>query len=535
MALIVRGEDATALEGMRRYWTYCGFDCAGTREVYDVLRPCMDPAQERVYRFRLACQGPAMQMMLRGLDVDEGARIKTVATLTAEFEKLKHDADALVGSLWTKQEKETGTCPKAKRKDGKHSWPREVPDTDMSKSCTQCGGSRWVRSVFNPMSDDQCQLLLYGVLGLEEETNKTGNVSTDKEILDRIERKSAKARPFVKLIKGCRQTHKMMEMLAQITDGKFWYSMSVGATETGRWSSTDNPYQKGGNAQNITEKLRRVFVPSPGKRFFVADFEQAESNVFAHIAGDDAYIAAHKEGDIHTVVARMCWPEFPWTGDTAKDKKLAESTFPAWDNLNPIRRHAKVNAHGTNYVKSPMGVARDAHIPVAAAKEFQDRYFEAFPMIRPYHHWVARQILEKGELTTPLGWTRRFFGRRHKEGGGIDGHTHRQAVAFVPQSTVVELLNVALWRMWVELDPAELEVLVQHHDAVMGQVPAQVAVKSEKVFTRLLELMRLPVDVKGVDGKTRRMVIPVDVKIGDNWGKHNADAAKGPLNEGGLK
>jgi hypothetical protein len=523
MALILTNADAGQQTGPRQHWAYNGFDCCGTREVYDVLRPRLDPLQAVTYKFQLACQAPAMAMMLRGLGVDEGERVVTLNRTETEFATAHAALDAFIGETWTGTVKETGSCPKSTRKDGKHVWPRGVPDDDPIRACVCCGAPRFKRAPFNAMSDDQCPVLLYGILGLHPERNKQGKVSTDREVLDRIERNSAKARPFVTAIKAIRALHKVIEKLRKCAGGRLWFSMNVGAADTGRWSSSDNPYKRGDNAQNITEKLRKVFVADPGRWMFYADLEQAESNCLAHLAGDKAYIAAHRNGNVHVAVCRLCWPmAAAWTGDDRRDKVLAETTFPVWDKLNPLYRNAKVNAHGSNYVMTPMGVAREAHIPLAAAKEFQRRYFSEFPAIRAYHHYIARVGIEVGELTTPLGRRRQFFGRRWAKGGGIDGHTHRQMVAFGPQSMVADILDTALWHVWNEMDPVELEVLVQVHDAILGQWVSGVGSKSERAIERLVELMQMPVTVTDFMGVQRLMKIPVEVKVGRNWGKWDA-------------
>ena len=49
-------------------------------------------------------------------------------------------------------------------------------------------------------------------------------------------------------------------------------------------------------------------------------------------------------------------------------------------------------------------------------------------------------------VQTALGRYRTFFG--HPQ----DGATHRKAVAFDPQSTVGDMLNLGLWLVWHELD-----------------------------------------------------------------------------------
>lgn len=355
----------------------------------------------------------------------------------------------------------------------------------------------------------------------------------DKEILDRLIRTGGKKiRPYLEGIKQARQLNKMLEVTESAKGGRFWYTLNPGSAETGRWTSSKDPYGRGGNAQNKTERMRSMFIADPGKWLYYADLEQAESNCLAHLAGDESYIRAHKEGDVHTYVSRMCWPALAWTGDIKKDKDIANGTYMDWDNLNPIRRHAKTNAHGCNYVKTYRGVARDAHIPEAAAKEFMENYFGEFTMIRPYHYWIADQVMTLGEMTSPFGRRRQFFSRRWLAGGAIDGHTHRQAVANGPQGMVADILNTALWWIWYLFDPGQHEVLSQQHDAVLGQAPLikGVVSKNEGIIQKIKEQMEMPVRVKDFKGVERVMRIPVEVAVGRNWGKYHAEK-----NPGGIR
>jgi len=113
-----------------------------------------------------------------------------------------------------------------------------------------------------------------------------------------------------------------------------------------------------------------MFIADPGKVLCYADLKQAESLTVAYLAGDEAYIEAHKSGDTHTFVARMIWPDLPWTGDIWKDKAWAKEHMPEWDPADghDFRFQSKRIQHGGNYGMSPYGVARVAHIPVAEAE-----------------------------------------------------------------------------------------------------------------------------------------------------------------------
>jgi hypothetical protein len=524
--------DPRELSGFLRHSLYNGVDCCSTKELADLLRKRMSPMTRRLYKFEMGCQAPAFQMMLRGVRVDLAAIQEALTSLEADYATEARAGDTLLHGVWDGVALETGRCSGS---DKRHKWPRGVPDTD--RVCERCGSPRVVREPFNPNSSDQAWHLFYEVFKLPPMQNKKGEVSTDEEVLQRIERKWAGKLPAfcATRILAARAIRKQIGVLKSgvSANGRIHSTFVVGGAWTGRWSSTASPFDEGTNLQNIAEKLRYIFIADPGMELFYADLEQAESCCVAHLAGDESYIAAHASGDVHTYVSRLLWPELPWTGDLARDKAIAGNTHPEWDRDHDYRYNAKRIQHGSNYLLSPTGVARIAHIPKAAADEAQQRYFDAFPGIRRWHHATIAAQKVAMVLTSPSGRICQFFGRPWDE------HTQKQGVAFVPQSMVGDILNVALWRVWNEMDPGALEILAQVHDAILGQFRAKATVtvhgQRYTAAERLLELMRVRVPIVGVDGKERVMVIGTEMKCGQNWSKFNDDPKKGRINLGGLR
>ena len=65
-----------------------------------------------------------------------------------------------------------------------------------------------------------------------------------------------------------------------------------------------------------------MFVADEGMKLGNFDAEQGESRVVGAIEwnlfkrGD--YLDACESGDLHTAVARICWPDLPWTDDSGR-------------------------------------------------------------------------------------------------------------------------------------------------------------------------------------------------------------------------
>lgn len=520
MAQILSNAEAAKLTGQMGHWAYNGYDEMITREVYDTIEPRLDRITRQTYEFEMATQAPAMAMMRRGVLVDDRARLRALKELEKEFEASQGNVNALIPpGLWDRTELVTGFCADGKR----HKWPKGVPDPD--RVCGKCGTSRLAPAALNALSPDQVQELFYEKFRFSELYNKKGNVSVDDDTLGRLIKRHPEVEPLVNAILATRGINKQMGVMnsAVSVDGRMRSSFNVGAPETGRWSSSANAFGEGTNLQNITEKLRYIFIADPGMELFYADLEQAESKCVAYLAGDQNYIDAHNGGDVHTYAARMIWPELPWTGDLRKDKAIAEDLHPDWDPEHSYRYNAKRIQHGSNYGLTPFGLAMLAHIPVKAATEAQGSYFDAFPMIQRWQKATIGELLTTHTITTPLGRRRQFFGRPW------DKHVQRQAIAQVPQSMVADILNLAIWRVWRELDtgpglppsvtdPNRVFLLAQIHDAILGEV----RLGDDASVARVLDLMQIPVPING-----RVMTIGVDVKVGQNWGHKSDDNPRG--------
>lgn len=514
-------------EGQLRYWAYNALDCTGTRKVWDVLRPRLDPARERTYAFHRALQAPVMAMMRRGVRVDQLRLNEALKTLRRELavEIRKANRLPVVKEKWDGELKVTGLCPTppyGKR----HKWPRGVEDGPERK-CEKCGVARVKKGLFNPNSHEQCAHLFHDLMGLARMKNKKKEWSVDDEVLEKLALKHPQHGDLFDVVRECRGLKKQIGFLSsrQTPSGRMPSTFNVAAAWTSRFSSSKNPYGLGTNLQNISERHRNIFIPDPGMELFYADLERAESLVVAYVSGDEGYIKAH-DGDTHTLVASYLWPDLPWTGDPTADKKVAEQN-PTWDPApgHSYRFQAKRIQHGSNFGLAPFGIAMIAHIPVKEAAAAQGRYFDAFPGIPAWQRETARKVAEQEPLVNPLGYTVALAGRPW------DGHTVRQALSLVPQSTVAHVLNLGLWRVWRELDPELVMVLAQIHDAILGQWPVE---RREVAAKELVRRMKIAIPVTSPTG-TRTMTIQVEVMAGGNWGKFNDNPKKGPLNPRGLK
>lgn len=475
---VVRTEEIgpDTLSPFETYQVYNGLDCALTVEIYQALQPFRTPQVEASYQRTLSLQAPAIHMMLRGFKIDQWRRQELIDEFSARLARLQRILDRFADAMWSKP--------------------------------------------LNPNSPAQMKAFFYEYLRLPPQSifvKGERKISTNRECLERL-RDYHHPRPIINVLLAMRDCIKSLGVLRTGVDddGRLRTSYNICGTETYRWSSSGNCWGTGTNLQNITGDLRSIFEADPGWKLAYVDLEQAESRVVAYLSGDEEYIQACESGDLHTTVCRLVWRnDLPWTGDVARDKKLADGS--RFYRTYTYRDLAKRGGHGTNYYGKPATIARHLHITQKIAEEFQHAYFEAFPGIRRWHREVAQELQLTGKLATPMGRVRHFFGRLR------DDATLRKAIAFVPQSTIGDVLNEGLRKVYERFDlgighaadPNRIQMLGQVHDAFIFQYRED---DEREIIPLVLEQMTVPVTIRG-----RTMVIPSEAQVGWNWDKVEKD------------
>ena len=83
-------------------WVYCALDCALTHEIWDKVHKEFDGLTKRTYLFELDSLQPAMDMMLRGLRVDEEEVKTRKKTLRERRLKLERILNLFSQAVWEK-------------------------------------------------------------------------------------------------------------------------------------------------------------------------------------------------------------------------------------------------------------------------------------------------------------------------------------------------------------------------------------------------------------------------------------------------
>jgi DNA polymerase-1 len=366
----------------------------------------------------------------------------------------------------------------------------------------------------------------------------------DREALDKIikaagDPKSAAtlAAPFAHICLAISDLSKSLGFLnCKLEHGLFKASFGA-VTDTGRLASRQNAQGFGSNAQNVTPKLRHIFVAPPGEKFVVCDYGQIESRIVAAICyrlfGLKNYIAGTESGDLHSLAASMVWPDLPWPEDFKIEWCIKHGAFPK-DMLKVAKGLAskefyrgksrrdvsKTLGHGTSYCGKPPQMSKHSHIEVKLIEHYQEVFFAAFPEIAKWHRWVAEQVQTTGEITTMLGRTRRFFGRPN------DDATIRKAVAYEPQSVAADYCNRALLRLHNLVLVGKFPGIIRltKHDELVVSFPEPL---EEEVLATMREQMEEHITLISPTGETRDWFVPAEVESGWNLGRYSTTNLNG--------
>ncbi|NMB03944.1 MAG: DNA polymerase I, partial [Tissierellia bacterium] len=221
-----------------------------------------------------------------------------------------------------------------------------------------------------------------------------------------------------------------------------------------------------------------------------ADYNQIELRVLAHISGDEHLIEAYQnDNDIHRLTASKVF-----------DIPYDEVTYDQ-------RREAKAVNFGIVYGMSDFGLSENIDIPITAAKEYIQRYFEEYPKIKLYMDQAIKTCREKGYVTTLLGRVR-TIPEIHAKNYNVRSFAERTAINTPIQGSAADIIKLSMIRVDRALKEQGLDskLILQVHDELIFD-----ARKSE-----LDQLKRLVVEAME---EAYQLIVPLRVSLdtGENW------------------
>ncbi len=316
---------------------------------------------------------------------------------------------------------------------------------------------------FNINSPQQLSDVLFNHLRLEPpdkgRKTTTGFYSTSADVLDSM-RGQHQVMDFIlehRELSKLKSTYvDALPAAINPNTGRVHTSYSQIGAVTGRLSS-NNP-----NLQNIpirTETGRRVrngFIADKGNLLLSVDYSQIELRIVAHMAQDEAMLAAFRAGeDIHATTAAAVYD------------------IPLENVGKDMRRHAKAINFGLIYGMSAFGLTRSTDLTLAEAEDFVKAYFRKFPGIKKYLDGIRRQAAEIGYVETLLGRRRYFPVLQTRTNVQIKNREEREAINAPIQGTAADIMKIAMINIPPALKQTGLsaKMLLQVHDELVLEVP----------------------------------------------------------------
>ncbi len=350
---------------------------------------------------------------------------------------------------------------------------------------------------FKVNSPQQLQTVLFTELGLTPGKKIKTGYSTDASTLESI----VDEHRIVALILRFREVEKLRSTYgaplidAVGPDGRIHALFHQTVARTGRLSS-ENP-----NLHNIPvrsaegRRLRYAFVPTPGWRLAVADYNQIELRILAHLSQDPGLLAAFAgHEDVHRTIAASVF------GVSSADVSHEQ------------REQAKAVSYGLAYGMEAFGLSQRLGVPVSVAREVMDKYFAGYPTLRRYMDDTIKDVRTKGYSRTEFGRIRPFPDLATAVGPQRQA-AERQAMNAGIQGLAADIFKSALVRLDHRMTREGLEarLILQVHDEVLVEAPpAEVARVESAILEALTEVANLSVPLE------------VSLHWGDSWA-----AAKG--------
>jgi len=334
---------------------------------------------------------------------------------------------------------------------------------------------------FNINSPKQLGIILFEEMKIVGgEKTKTGNYSTDSDVLEKINI------PLTNLVLDYRQWAKLQNtyikpLIEKTKKGRVHTTFLHNTVVTGRLSSQDP------NLQNIpvkSDEIRKAFIAPKGTKLMSFDYSQIELRLLAHFSKEPALLESFKKGeDIHS--------------------KTAQDLFGVV--TEETRRHAKTINFGIIYGMSAFGLSETLNIPRSEAKKIIDQYVEQYAKVQEYIENQKSQAKKQGFVTTL--YNKRIYIPQIQ--GKFAGHAERQSVNAPLQGTTADMMKLAMNRVyfWLLEEKCKTKMVLQVHDELLFEVPEN---EVEIVRSKVKLLMETVCDFLDVP-------VVVNVKMGDNW------------------
>jgi DNA polymerase I len=290
----------------------------------------------------------------------------------------------------------------------------------------------------------------------------------------------------VQAILDWREMHQDVAFLS-MAEGKERIYPVWGQTRSG----TSRIYARQPAVQNVSRRLRYLFVPAPGHVLVKADYSQAQLRILAHLSGDDNLMRVFTEGgDVHGETARLL----------GIDRDLAKQVnFGICFGISAPRLAARINSE---ILKRSRTLSPEEHQPIideTTAQGYIDQFHDRYPAVRAffYREWrTLKRLPQKDRVArSPLGRVRRFDSYPSKA-------LERSFRVTWPQQIEADLIKTAMLRLdrIFRRRSVKGRFVMIIHDALWVEAPHE----EENQVRHLVERMMITAG---------KLAVPLDVDI----------------------
>ncbi len=347
---------------------------------------------------------------------------------------------------------------------------------------------------FNVASPLQLSKVLFEDLSLPTKGIKKSKngFSTGQKELDKLREYS----PIIEKIEQFREFSKLkstyVDALPKLADEKnrIHSNFAQDITTTGRLSSSNPNLQNIPIRSELGRRIREGFVAKKGNLLVSADYSQFELRLAAVLANDKPLIETfEKDLDIHAKTASEVFGVR--IDEVSKDQ----------------RRVAKIINFSVLYGVGAHNLSGTIGVGFYEAKKYIEEYFNAHKPIRELMDNTLKKAQDEGFVET-------FFGRRRpmpdiKSSNFMIREMAKRAAQNMPiQGTEADLMKRAMLAVDEKIVKAGLgEQILQIHDSILVEVPAENAKKVAEILKQQMENVAPELNVK----------LKVEVSIGKDW------------------
>ncbi len=334
-----------------------------------------------------------------------------------------------------------------------------------------------------------------GKLGVPLARTKTGRYATNETEISQY----AEQFPFIQQLLEYRELTKLRStyvdsLISKVDEhGRIHTTYTQVAASTGRLSSNNPNLQNIPGSQGFGQKIKSCFMAGEGNVLISFDYSQQELRILAHLCQEESLMKAFQEHkDIHTATAAEVF-QIPFDQVTHEQ-----------------RRTAKTINFGVIYGMGSYGMSQQLHIPVEAAQQFIDKFYETYPKIRAFFDEYLKQARLKGFAETLLGRRRYVF--EFPKQTTIDNAMRRVLTNYPIQGSAADLMKKAMVTVHEEVvaKNPDVQLLLQIHDDLVFEVK-----NDSKLIAKFAD------QVREIMCHVYPLAVPieVDMKIGTNWGE----------------